>query len=109
MISVSRLVPGSVLSATAISYYLCPANSAVVIKRGDFCNTTGGAVSVSAYIVPAGGAAGTANTLISGFSVGAGVTYVSPELSGLVMAPGDTLQALGAGVTFIVSGIVVTA
>lgn len=108
MITASRLVSGSVLTAAAAVYYSCPLATTAIVKRGDFCNSTGGAVNVTAYIVPSGGNPAASNTLISALSVGAGVTYVSAELSGLVMGPGETLQAFGLGVTFIVSGVLVT-
>lgn len=109
-IRVSRLVPGSQLTNATATYYTTPASTSAVIKRADFCNNTGGTITFSAYVVPSGGTAVAGNQVISTYSIAANTTYVSPELAGMVLGPGETLQAIAsanASVTITVSGITV--
>ena len=109
-IKVSRLVPGSQLTNATATYYTTPVNTSAVVKRAVFCNTTGLAATITVYVVPSGGAAGVTNEIIAAYSIAAGASYVSPELAGVVLGPGDTLQALSgtnAAVTIVVSGITV--
>lgn len=109
-IKVSRLVPGSQLTNANVTYYTTPANTSAVVKRAVFCNTTGTAATITVNVVPSAGAVSAANEVIAALSIAAGVTYVSPELAGMTLGPGDTIQAqsgTGAAITFIASGITV--
>lgn len=109
-----RLVSGSVLSGSATTYYTVPTNAnatvppKAILRRLTLCNTTAGAVSCTVYLVPSGGAAAAANTIVSARSVAAGETWNAPEAEGHVMEAGGFIQALGNGVTLIVSGEEVT-
>lgn len=89
-----------------------PANTITVIKRAVFTNTSAGARTVTAHIVPSGGAVANSTMVINGQSLaippGAGSSYVAPELAGVVLNAGDTLQCFAdaaAGVTLNVNGI----
>jgi len=99
-----RLVPGSVLTGSAATYYTAPASTRAVIKSASIVNTTAGAIAATVYIVPAAGTAAAANTLISGLNVAAGATYSCPELINHTLGPGDFIQAMGSGLTLVVSG-----
>ena len=91
------------------SYYTAPANTTAKIGRAVFCNTTGGALTITAAI-SAGVAIAAGNTLISARNIAAGESYVSPELAGQVIPAGSTLRAFasaGASVTLMVSGITI--
>jgi hypothetical protein len=99
------MVPGSVLAAAVGTFYTAPAATVGVVKAAQLINTTGGAVPATVYLVPSGGAAAAANTLISARAVAAGETYNCPELVNQVIEAGGTLQALGNGLTLIVSGV----
>lgn len=102
--SAKRLVPGSILGAAAATYYTAGANTKAVIKSGSVVNTTAGAISVTVYLVTGAGAPTAAAALISDRPVAAGETYTCPELVNHVLNAGDTIQALGNGLTFAVSG-----
>ena len=105
-----RLVSGSVLTGSAATYYTVPTNTnavippKAVIRRMTLCNTTAGAVSCTVYLIPSGGAAAAANTIVSARSVAIGETWNATEAEGHVLEAGGFIQALGNGVTLMVSG-----
>lgn len=89
-----------------------PANTVTVIKRAVFTNTSAGVRTVTAHVVPNGAAVSNSTLLINGQSLaippGAGSSYVAPELAGVVLNAGDTLQCFAdaaASVTLTVNGI----
>lgn len=104
-ITAKRLVPGSVLTASAATYYTVGASTRAVIKSASIANTTAAAVPASVHIVPSGGAAAAANTVINTRSVAPNETYACPELVNHVLGAGDFIQALGNGLTLMVSGV----
>lgn len=100
------------LPATAAPQFTAPANATTIIKRAVFTNTSAGARTVTAHVVPSGGSLSNATMLINGQALaippGAGSSYVSPELAGVVLQPGDTLQCFAdaaTDVTLNVNGI----
>lgn len=99
-----RLVLGSALTGTAAVYYTAPNNTKAVIKSAALVNTTAAAIAGTVHVVPVAGAPGAANTLISARNIAAGETYTCPELVNQVLTAGETLQALGNGLTLVVSG-----
>jgi hypothetical protein len=110
-LTATSLVQGVQLTNSAATYYTCPSNQRVVIRHAVFTNTTAGAITVTAYVVPSGGSAGDPTTVLKAFSIAGNTAYTSPELSGVVLNTGDTLQALASASTSIslnASGIVQT-
>ena len=108
-VTLAQLVAPAQLGAVDAAVYTTPANTSAKIGRAVFCNTTGGAVTISAGITT-GGAMGAAQTLISAISLAPGQSYVSPELAGAVIPAGSALHAFasaGASVTFTASGLTV--
>lgn len=92
--------------------YTAPANAVTIIKRAVFTNTSAGVRTITAHVVPSGQAVSNSTMLINGQSLsippGAGSSYVAPELAGVVLNGGDTLQCFAdaaGGVTLTVSGI----
>jgi len=104
----TKLVAGSQLTGSAATYYTAPSLTTAVVKAMTLANTTGGAVACTVYLVPSGGSATAANTIISGRSVAAGETYNCPEAVNQVLPAGATIQALGLNVTLQVSGVQIT-
>lgn len=106
-ITPKRMVSGSQIAATATTYY----TATNVKARIDSCaltNTTGGAITVTMYLVPSGGTADATNTVLSAYSVAAGQTYVPPGVVGQWLEEGGTLQALASSatsVTLVASGV----
>lgn len=100
------------LPAAVAAQYTAPPNATTILKRSVFTNTSAGARTVTAHVVPSGGSVSNATMLINGQGLaippGAGSSYVSPELAGVVLLPGDTLQCFAdaaSGVTLSVNGI----
>lgn len=100
------------LPAAVAAQFTGPANTTTIIKRAVFTNTSAGARTVTAHVVPSGQTVSSSTMLINGQALaippGAGSGYVSPELAGVVLQPGDTLQCFAdaaAGVTLAVNGI----
>lgn len=71
-----------------------------VITSAALVNTTAATVQATVYLVPSGGAAGAANTLISARGIAPGETYPCLELVNQGLNSGGTVQALGLGLTF---------
>jgi len=99
------------LPASAAAQFTGPANTVTVIKRAVFTNTSAGNRAVSAHVVPSGATASNSTLILNGQELtappGVGSSYVSPELAGVVLNAGDTLQCFadGTGVTFMVNGV----
>lgn len=105
------LVAGSQLTNADAVYYTCPASTTAKIGRAVLSNSSGSAVTVTVNVVRSGGSLLTANQIINARSMFAGETYVSPELAGLVLNPGDTIHALcsaNTSVTLFASGVTIT-
>jgi hypothetical protein len=85
-------------NAVAIQYP-CPAAMQIIMRHVVFCNTTAGAVTVTAYIVPNGGSVTDAAKILDAFSIAAHTAYTSPEFSGVVLKSGDTIQCFASAAT----------
>ena len=106
------LVRNIQLPNAVAAQYTAPANTVTIIKRAVFTNTSAGARTITAHVVPSGGSVANATMLINGQALavppGAGSSYVSPELAGVVLNAGDTLQCFAdaaTSVTLSVNGI----
>jgi hypothetical protein len=103
-----RLVEGSQLTTSVATYYTAPAKTTTLIKKVTATNTSGGAVSLTLYLVPSAGSSGDASTITDAKAIGAGATYEAYEAENQVLMPGDSIQALAdanTSVTLMVSGI----
>ncbi|WP_110855971.1 hypothetical protein [Paraburkholderia silvatlantica] len=87
-------IPATQLGAAAATLYVVPPATTTTLANVSFTNTSANPVSVTVYNVPSGGSPGAANQVVSAYSIAAGKTYVPPQLIGLNMAAGSTLQAL---------------
>lgn len=99
-----QLVAPQALTAAVVTYYTVPANTVAIVTAGALSNSTGGAVACSVYIVPSGGTAGTSNKTIPARSIANNDTDLCPELLGQRLPAGTTIQAVGNGVSFVLSG-----
>lgn len=107
-LNATSLVQGVQLPNAVSIRYTCPANTRIVIRHAVYTNTTAGAITVTAYVVPSGGSVADATTVISAQSIAGHAAYVSPELSGIVLNAGDTLQdfaSAAASISLNASGI----
>lgn len=97
------------LAAVDTSVYTAPANTTAKIGRAVFTNTTGGGLTITAGITT-GGALSAATTLIAALPLGAGQSYVSPELAGAVIPAGSQLHVFASAatsITFTASGLAI--
>jgi Flp pilus assembly protein TadD len=104
MVTPKRLIEGSQLTGAAATYYTAPALTKTRIRKLTLNNTTGGAVAVTVYLVPSGGAAGVANAVWSAQTIAAGAKAECYEAEGHVLEAGDFISALGLSVTIQASG-----
>lgn len=90
----------SQLTTSATTIYTAT-NVRSQIHAAVFTNTTGGAITITVYLVPTGQSAAAANTVISARSLAAGETYKAIELVGQWLSASDTVQALASANTSI--------
>lgn len=105
------MVEGTVLTTSAVTQYTAPGLTKAVIKKVTVTNTTGGAQSVTLYLIPSGGSAGDAstNTIAATVPANSGVELYLAENH--VLETGDFVQALASAnsaLTLMASGIEVT-
>jgi hypothetical protein len=90
------------LPAAVTNLVTVPANTTYRVGRAGFSNPTAGALTITMYVVPAGGTPTTANQVIDTVTVPANSTYISPELAGLVIPAGASLQGFASAANAIV-------
>ena len=94
---------GITLGITLATIYTATGNAKVTAPA--FVNTTASPVTLTISITRSGGAA---KTITPGVPVAANTVYLAPELSGLVLANGDIIQAqasAAASINAFISGI----
>ncbi|AJW99583.1 hypothetical protein [Burkholderia gladioli] len=96
---IPKAIPPAQLGTAAAPLYTAPSSTTATVNNFSLTNTTGSPVPVTLYVVPSGGVAGAANTILSAFSLSAGQSYVPPQTIGLQLAPGSSLQALAGTAT----------
>jgi len=108
MLLLAQLVAPQLLTNADAVYYTTPATATgqpaitAKISRAVFINTTGGAITITVAIVPAGGTVVAGNTVINAISIPANQTYTSSELAGAVLPSGTTLHAQASANTSII-------
>ena len=106
------LQAGTVLPTAAAAIVTGGAGAVTVITRMVMANSTASAATVTVYRVPSAGTPGAGNVIVSGRSiVAAPGTDLMPEIVGMVLGPGDTIQALAgtaSAINAFASGYVVT-
>jgi hypothetical protein len=90
------------LPAANTDLYTAPVGTRTIIDKMTVTNPTAAAVTVTVFLVPAAGAAGAANTVISAQSVAAGQSYLCPEVAGHVLNTGDKITAVASTATALV-------
>lgn len=94
-ITTAVLCPETQVTASAVAYITGTAAQKTVITRARATNSdTATAYTLTVYRVASGGSAGTTNILVNARPIAPGATDLLPELNGMVLAAGDTIQAL---------------
>jgi len=102
-----RLAAGSLLTASAATYYTSPANTKTTISAMTLTNTSAGARTVTVYLVTSGGSAGPANAVLVTKTIDEYASYNVKEAIGHTLEAGGFIQALadsGAAVSIVASG-----
>lgn len=113
MITPKKLFAPAQLTGAAATYYTVPANTRCIVKKLTFTNPVSSAAArqVTVYLVPNGGSANDADTLVSQKVVAIGQTWECFECENHILESGDTLQAFAdaaTDVTIMGSGLEVT-
>jgi hypothetical protein len=93
------LVLGVQLQDSVTAHYTAPASTTTRIDKATVCNDDSSTITISVYLVPSGGSAAPANRVIKDKAIRAGETRsLGLELSGHVLPPGASLQAVASTV-----------
>lgn len=95
------LTASTQLGTSAASIFTSAVTTQVVVRRAVFTNVDTSARTFTVYRVPSGGAAATANVVISAMRLAPGESYVAVELANMVLNLGDALYALASAATAI--------
>ena len=88
------IIPGSLLTGSAATYYTCPASTRCVVKKLIFCNTEAATpYTVTVYRVPSGGSAGSTNIVVNAHAIDAAESWECYQMENHILAPGDLIQA----------------
>lgn len=85
---------GQLTNAASILVTGQPSTTATIVSAATFTNTDTVPHTLTVYVVRSGGSPGPANILIDALPLPINPPYVSQELQGVTLAPGDTIQAL---------------
>jgi hypothetical protein len=106
------LAASAQLTESAVAYITGALNGLTIIKSASFSNVTPGSVSFTVYRVASGGTPGVTNILIDTRPIPAAPgTDLAPELTNMVLNPGDTIQCLASAtgsLNFTASGFFAT-
>lgn len=94
-ITTASLCPSTQLTAAAATYITAAASQKTVITRARLTNSDSAtAYTGTIYRVPNGGSAIAGNILVNARSIAPGGSDLLPELQGMVLTAGETIQAL---------------
>jgi predicted phage tail protein len=96
-----RLVDGSQLTTSALTYYTAPASTLTTISACTLTNTSAAPVTATVYLVATGGTAGAANIILSARALAAGESFNVGSAIGQTLSAGGQIQALASAVTSI--------
>jgi hypothetical protein len=94
-------IPAVQLATSAAAVYTAPVGTKSTISNLVLTNTSTAVVTVTLYRVASAGAPGAANTIMSAFALVPGQSLVPPQVIGLTLEAGMTLQALASAATSI--------
>lgn len=103
-ITPKKLGRGAIGTGAGTLLYTVPAATSTYVKDIDVCNTTAGALTLTLYLVPSGGAVDTSNMFVPTISIAANSMW---QWTGTqILVTGDFIQGIGsgAGLTCNISG-----
>jgi predicted phage tail protein len=96
-----RLIDGSQLTASALTYYTAPASTLTTISACTLTNTSAAPVTATVHLVATGGTAGSANTILFARALAVGESFNVGSAIGQTLASGGQIQALASAATSI--------
>lgn len=100
-VTAKALIQSKQAANSATTEYTCPADTKAVIHRFTATNTTGGAVTLTIYIVPNGGSAGATNKVLSALSIAANTTTDITQIQDHVLDESDFIAVEASAATSI--------
>lgn len=91
------LIETQLLTNAAVTLYTSVAKT--IIDKLTVCNTSGGAVTVTIYIVPSGGSVGASSLIVATFSIAANTTVDMTQIQNQILEAGDFIAALASSTT----------
>lgn len=89
----------NISSATPVAVVTNTGKVDTVVLSMIFCNTTSSQVTVSVYVVKAGGSAGNGSLIMKDFTIDAGDTYFVSAHDKILLGQNDALYAKSSGAT----------
>jgi hypothetical protein len=101
-VTAKNLIASKHAAGSATTEYTAAAATRVIIDKFTATNITGGAITLTIYLVPSGGSAGASNTIISALSIAAGATTDLTQLQNQILNSGDFVSVFASAATSIV-------
>lgn len=98
-VTVVSLIASKQAENAQTTQYTAGTSVTAIVDKFTVTNTTAGAVTFSANVVTAAGAAGAANLVLDARSIAVNETYTCPELVGQVLEAGDFISTLAGAAT----------
>lgn len=96
------LVESAFAASSAATVYTVPGSTKAIIDKFTATNTDGSTRTVTIYLVPSGGSAGTSNQIIQARSISAGATSDITELQNQILNTGDFISVLASAGSLVV-------
>lgn len=90
-ITAKTLFNSGAVSDTATTIYTVPEDRTTIIDKFTATNTDGSARTLTVYIVPDGAVSAVSNTILSAFSITAGLAVDLDELKNQILSEGDSI------------------
>lgn len=93
-VTAKNLVGSQFVTNADATIYTAPPSVKTIIDKLTGTNTDASAQTLTLRLVPSGQSAGTSNTILSAFSIAAGVTKDFTELQNHILSPGDFISVV---------------
>jgi hypothetical protein len=88
------IIPSTVLTTLAATYYTTPLGKTTIIKKVSFTNVTTDIIKITLYKVARGGSPGVTNIIANQKALDALETWSCPDIEGKTLEEGASLRAL---------------
>lgn len=103
MVTAKNLIPAQFANSSPSTPYTSPADTTTIIDNFMACNTdSGGAHTITVYLVPNGQTALNSNQVISVLSIAASTTLNLTSMQNQILIPGDQIVVVASSASAIV-------